>query len=82
MERRLLNLVKNYLKYCDEGKEIDYDEDLKNLGLDSIASIQLLIEIEEEFDIVISDEYLTDSTFSTLSSIINVVNEILDSKND
>ena len=78
MNQRLLDLVKKYLKYWDKETNIDFDMNLKDLGLDSIASIQLLIEIEDEFDIEITDEYLTDNTFSTISSLRKVVEEIME----
>lgn len=77
IEEKFIDLVKKYLKFWDKNKEIDVDENLKDLGLDSISSIQLLIEIEDTYDIIMSDEHLTDDTFSTISCLWKEVESII-----
>lgn len=69
IDEKFINLVKKHLKYLDKDKEFSIDESLKNLGLDSLESIHLLIDIEDIYNITMSDEHLTDNTFSTVSSL-------------
>ncbi|MFI6991742.1 phosphopantetheine-binding protein [Nonomuraea wenchangensis] len=52
---------------------IDPAEDLQNAGLDSIASVELLLQIEAAYDIIIPDEALTQQTFTTPCTLWGVV---------
>ncbi|MFI6991739.1 phosphopantetheine-binding protein [Nonomuraea wenchangensis] len=54
------------------------DTRLPDLGLDSLSTVQLLLEIEEEFMISIPDELMTLETFSTVGSLYSVVRELAD----
>ncbi|MEM5662573.1 phosphopantetheine-binding protein [Bacillus cereus] len=46
------------------------------MGLDSLGSINLLLDIEEAYDIVIPDEYLTDETFSTANTLWELIKKV------
>ncbi|MFL5739968.1 MAG: phosphopantetheine-binding protein [Flavisolibacter sp.] len=70
-------LVSN-LKYSHEENSLkDWDVDLKSLGLDSFSSINILLCLENEFNITIPDEYLNDQTFETPNTLLNVVQNIV-----
>lgn len=47
--------------------------ELSELGMSSMAFIQIVVELEETFDIEIPDEKLMMSQMGTLDQIINVV---------
>jgi acyl carrier protein len=49
------------------------DEDLRSLGLDSMKSVTLIIDLEECFDIVFEDDELLFENFSTIQKIANRV---------
>jgi len=51
------------------------------LVFDSIQFITVIVELEEEFDIEIPDEYLLSEEISCIDSIVNIVNNIM-SNND
>lgn len=55
----------------------DYDKELMNLGIDSIAFIHIVVEIEECFGIEIPDEYLVLSEMGTINKIVSVVSELV-----
>ncbi len=56
------------------GEEVKLDCDLRdNYGIDSIALVTLLIEIESEFDITIDSSLLTYDCFSTGEAISTYV---------
>lgn len=49
------------------------DADLYAAGLTSFASVQLMLALEEEFDIEFPDHLLNRKTFSTLRAICDAV---------
>ncbi len=52
------------------------DADLFAAGLDSLAIVNVLMSIEEEFDIELPDELLSRRTFASIASITRVVAEL------
>ncbi len=56
------------------------DSDLRdNYGVDSIVLVELLVEIEDIFGITFDSSSLTYETFSTVNSITDYVDNILNS---
>lgn len=53
------------------------DEDLGKLGLDSMASIDLLMDIESQFGVQIPDELMTVDTFSTGNHLLAVIAKLV-----
>lgn len=51
--------------------EFTANEDLTSLGLDSIKSVHLIVEIEEKFNIIFEDEELLFENFSALDKIVD-----------
>ncbi len=52
IEERLKKLFEKTLK----GKDINPDSDLKDLGLDSLDTVELIMNIEDEFNIEFENE--------------------------
>ena len=73
----LLVLLRPYLKYVQPSDHVTIDEDLVSSGLDSMGSIDLLLEIEEHFNIIIPDEQLVDETFATPRALWAVIKELI-----
>ncbi len=57
------------------------DEELLALGMDSIAYVQIIVSLEENFHIKIPDEKLLFSEMSTVNKILEVVSKCCDIKN-
>ncbi|MGG0646513.1 phosphopantetheine-binding protein [Bacillus mycoides] len=74
MDKVFIKIINTYLQeeLCFDTK----DTDLKELGLDSLASIELLLELEEMYDITFPDELLTEDTFSSGSNLWGVLNNL------
>ena len=47
------------------------------VGLDSVATLELLVALEEEFQIRMDESGITPETFETIQSISNHVNSIV-----
>jgi acyl carrier protein len=55
------------------------DEPLSSVGVDSIRSIELLLDLESTFEIHFPDELLTPENFRTLDSLESIVTHVLQS---
>jgi len=60
-------------------REVDDLADLYELGLTSTASVNVMLAIEEAFDIEFPDEVLKKSTFASVRNIEQVVESLLKS---
>lgn len=54
-------------------EKLDGDADLTEHGMDSMVFIQMVVDIEAEFDIEIPDEYLLAEEMNNISKIINMI---------
>lgn len=62
-------LLRRHLKYLDSGDELAFDAELRTLGLDSMAALNLLFDLEDAFNVMLPDEYLVDETFATAGAL-------------
>jgi acyl carrier protein len=74
MEAKFIEVINKYVQ--EDFTETLKNEDLKELGLDSMGSIELLLELEEAFNISFPDELLTEDTFSSASKLWESINEL------
>lgn len=62
-------------------EDVKFDEsmcsqDLQVLGMDSIAFVKVIIEIEDTYDIEVPDKYLMISAMNTIEKITEVLVEL------
>lgn len=57
---------------------LNADDNLNETGIDSIVFIQLLVSLEEEYDIVFEDEMLDREVLPNVTSIIDCVEKLLE----
>ncbi len=55
---------------------LDDNTDLFSAGLSSLATVNVMLAIEQKFDVEIPDELLTRRTFQTLASLRNTLGEL------
>jgi len=60
--------------------ELEDDADLYAVGLSSFASVQLMLGLEEAFDIEFPDNLLNRKSFSSIAAIEQTLTHILKSK--
>lgn len=70
---RLETVVRPHLKFLNSRDELGPEQSLGEAGLDSMASIDLLLDLEREFDVTIDDELLTENSFATLAEIRKLI---------
>ena len=68
MDPRYVEMLSGFLKFRGD-RQITEDSNLRDLGLDSMQSIELLFAIEDTFDVSMPDEVLTESTFASAGSL-------------
>jgi len=72
-EERIVEIVSRRLKYLRPGQRLSLDEPLKPLGLDSMASIDLLFDLEDAFEVAVGDEDMTEANFLTARTLHDMV---------
>ena len=72
-----LGVLRNYLRQVGDGDALTMESNLYDLGLDSMAAVNLLLELEETYQVIFPDALLTESTFETplalKSAIVSLV---------
>ncbi|MFC1744580.1 acyl carrier protein [Candidatus Riflebacteria bacterium] len=71
MEKKVIEIIRKVAKIEAE-KEIKNSDDLfGDLGIDSLRGLKIMAEIEEEFDITIPDDRL--SEMNTIKKIVETI---------
>lgn len=65
---RYEDILRGYLPHA-KGAPLTAESDLAELGLDSLGTVQLLAELEAEFDVELPDEVLTIETFASAGAL-------------
>lgn len=68
-------ILRPYLRYQPEDGELDENAELRSLGLDSMGSVALMVDLEDHFGTVLPDSRMTGDTFATARSLWTVVEE-------
>lgn len=74
--KELEGVVRPHLKFLKGDEPLGMEQDLGEAGLDSMASIDLLLDLEDHFGIQIPDESLTENTFLNLVEIQKLVDSL------
>ena len=60
-----LDLLHGHLKQIGEVTTLTMESNLYEMGLDSMAAVNLLLELEEIYGVIFPDTLLSDATFET-----------------
>ncbi|MFJ5851002.1 phosphopantetheine-binding protein [Streptomyces sp. NPDC092903] len=63
----------------EDAESIMPDLDTAAAGLDSLATVELLVALEGAYDVVVPDEFLTVETFATPAALWGVISNLLNS---
>jgi len=73
----IAGIIKNYVKDLKLDGSC-YEVNLSELGMNSIAFIQTIVEIEDKFQIEVPDEYLLFSEMDTVYKMASVVTALIE----
>jgi acyl carrier protein len=59
-------------------ENLSNSDDLHNAGLTSLATVGLMLALEDQFDIEFPENMLTRKTFESIQSIVDSLNQLID----
>ncbi|WP_182301959.1 phosphopantetheine-binding protein [Cohnella cholangitidis] len=72
IELKISEIVREMLK-VHGNVNLTADQNLFDIGLDSLNAIQLIVRLEEEFDIIIDDDELIFDNFDSIEKIMEIM---------
>ena len=79
MQDRIRDALAAHGHMAVDPREVDDQADLYKLGLTSTASVNVILALEEAFDVEFPDEALKKSTFASVRNIEQVVEGLVKS---
>ncbi len=76
MENRVREILAAHARMTGDAQVVDGGADLYQLGLTSHAAVNVMLAIEDEFDVEFPDEVLKKATFATVDNIVAVVGSL------
>jgi acyl carrier protein len=77
VQARVVDLIRRIARLLEPGEELPLDRELLDAGVDSFGLLELITDLEMEFDIAIPDEMLTRETFQSARTVAELVRGIL-----
>ncbi|MCA9940881.1 MAG: hypothetical protein KC418_19720 [Anaerolineales bacterium] len=74
---RLLPILRRHLRLSEATEPFPVEEKLNRMGLDSLSAINLLLDLEDGFDIVFPDALLNGETFRTALTLGDAIDQLL-----
>lgn len=74
MEDRIKKVIQNML---NNDSDIDSNADLKVYGVDSLAKVQLLVDLEDEFGIEFEEDDINQNNFSSVLTIKETIGKYI-----
>ncbi len=74
--------IKSYIEknILAESVQIDAETDLKQAGIDSFSTVEIILFIERKFGVAIPDEKLIPDNFKTLQALSTIVLQLMPDK--
>ena len=69
-------VIRKHLGFLRDEEPLPPDKSLRELGLDSLAAIDVLLDLEQTFCVVFPDQELTEETFRTAANIVGAVTRL------
>lgn len=79
MDPNFVAILRGHLKYLPADRGLAPDAVLRELGLDSMAAVTLMLDLEDEFGVTIPDSALTAETFRTPDSLYTALTAAMSS---
>jgi len=76
LEPKFDALLRRHCRLVAPGSPIDPDALLATLGVDSLEVVEMIVAIEDEFDLAIPQEMLTPEVFATPATIWQAIGEL------
>ncbi len=77
---RIINVIEKLVEDENIKERLNQEDNLAQLGMNSVSFIKLVVSLEEEFSFEFDDEDLDYKKFTTLTSLCNYVNKKIKTK--
>jgi acyl carrier protein len=74
---RVRRVLKDHGRLSDDADAIAADADLYQSGMTSHATVNVMLALEEEFEVEFPDRMLTRNVFNSIASICDALGELL-----
>jgi len=75
IKENIEKIIWNVLELAKD-KKLGINDALEEFGLDSLNSIQLIVQLEETFNVIVPENMLNKETVSTIYNIIQLITEM------
>ncbi|ABD79429.1 acyl carrier protein [Saccharophagus degradans] len=75
---KLRELLSKHGKLSVDAHGLETESDLYEAGLTSLTTVNLMLAIEDEFDVEFSDSMLSRKTFQSIGALCDALEELLD----
>ncbi len=75
IQEKILEIINDKIENGVSKNQVD--DDLSQLGMDSLKFISIVVTLEENFDIEVPDEYLLMTEMNTVRKMVKIVSEAL-----
>ena len=76
MEDQLRDILRRFGRLSINADMLGRDDDLFDAGLSSLATVNIMLAVEEAFDVEFPDHLLTRRSFQSISMLENVVTSL------
>lgn len=77
MEQRIRAVLASHGRMAIDPNAVSVDADLYQLGLTSHATVNVMLALEDEFDVEFPDEALKKSTFASVDAIGQLIGSLV-----
>ncbi len=77
-EEAVRNILAEHSKLSIDLSTLTSDSDLYDAGLTSLTTVNVMLAIEDHFDVEFEDSMLARSTFQSVDSLVDAVAELLE----
>lgn len=70
--KKIIHIIRKYSR-CKWYHKITMDLSLKEIGVNSLRFVEMLVEIEDKFHITFPDEFISYGKISTVHDLYNVI---------
>jgi acyl carrier protein len=76
-DSRYEEVLRPHLPFAEPDRPLQGADDLRELGLDSMETIQLLLDLESSYGLTFPDELLTAETFTSVGGLWEAVSQLI-----
>jgi len=77
IQKDIRSILETHTKLTVEVSSLSDDSDLYDVGLSSLTTVNLMLALEDHFDVEFEDRMLARATFQSIDSLGNAIEELL-----